>query len=231
MNLFRQTGPRTGVWVVVLIGVAAAAGFAHASWWVIGLVEFAAWCFVAVVERSLSRPRIGMIDGRPTLPRSVSELQELSSVRVLLPNEELPAPARDAEVASGPSHEPEPEPEPEPEAAPAQAEPEPEPVLSPAAIVLAPPTRQPERKVGLFARAPQRSVELPEVAPPQIAELIQWNVWTLERIARERAAGNEELSFLVVYLRDYANPAGLLPPTFDPLVRESFGPLLSSALV
>jgi hypothetical protein len=63
---------------------------------------------------------------------------------------------------------------------------------------------------------------------PVIAAAWSWNVWNLERVVRERAATNEELNFLLLYLRDYANPAGMLPPDFDSLVRESFGDLLAA---
>ena len=57
------------------------------------------------------------------------------------------------------------------------------------------------------------------------------DVWNLERLVRERAGGNEELSFLVVSLREYANPEGLLPVDLDGLIRESFGDLLTSVAV
>jgi hypothetical protein len=47
-------------------------------------------------------------------------------------------------------------------------------------------------------------------------------VWEIERGLRERGDTNEEREFLLIYLRDYAGPDGLLPLDFDPLVRESF---------
>jgi hypothetical protein len=37
------------------------------------------------------------------------------------------------------------------------------------------------------------------------------------------AARDEERSFVLMYLRDFAHPDGLLPPEFDALVRDSFG--------
>ena len=58
----------------------------------------------------------------------------------------------------------------------------------------------------------------------------EWNVWELERLARASTGGDvvkdEELSYLLVYLRGFATPEGILPVDFDELVRESFGPLL-----
>jgi hypothetical protein len=59
----------------------------------------------------------------------------------------------------------------------------------------------------------------------------QWNLWELERLAREAAAEDpgrgQELGYLLVPLREYANADGVLPVQFDDLVRESFGDLLA----
>jgi outer membrane biosynthesis protein TonB len=99
-----------------------------------------------------------------------------------------------------PEAEPEREPEPEPE-----AEPEPEPP---------PPAAEPV-------------VPLPPPAEPR-----EWNLWELERVTRETAgadaARDEERSFLLMYLREFADPDGMLPVTFDSLVRETFGDVLSA---
>jgi hypothetical protein len=45
---------------------------------------------------------------------------------------------------------------------------------------------------------------------------------------REHASENEELAYLLVYLREFANADGLLPLEFDSLVRESFGDHLTA---
>ena len=54
----------------------------------------------------------------------------------------------------------------------------------------------------------------------------------LERVAREVAGADavkdEELSFLLMYLREYAGADGTLPLDFDALVRETFGELLTA---
>ena len=42
---------------------------------------------------------------------------------------------------------------------------------------------------------------------------------------------DEERSYLLVYLRDFASPDGLLPEDFDLLVRESFGDLIAAPSV
>jgi len=60
----------------------------------------------------------------------------------------------------------------------------------------------------------------------------QWNVSDLEELAREHAGGDpvadEERTFLLMYLRDFAGPDGLLPADFDELVRQSFGGLVAN---
>jgi hypothetical protein len=62
----------------------------------------------------------------------------------------------------------------------------------------------------------------------------RWNLWDLERRARDEAAQAdplryEEWSYLFVHLRQFASPDGSLPTEFDGLVRESFGELLEHA--
>jgi hypothetical protein len=60
----------------------------------------------------------------------------------------------------------------------------------------------------------------------------EWNLWDLERLSREHAgrdeARDEERSFLLMYLRDFAGPDGVLPIDFDGLVRDSFGDLVAA---
>jgi hypothetical protein len=60
----------------------------------------------------------------------------------------------------------------------------------------------------------------------------EWNLWDLERLTREHAgedeARDQERSFLLMYLRDFAGPDGLLPIDFDGLVRDSFGDLVGA---
>jgi hypothetical protein len=80
--------------------------------------------------------------------------------------------------------------------------------------------------------------EEPEPEPtPLAAELgsgpREWNLWDLERLARSRAGTDllrdEERSFLLMYLREFADAGGVLPADFDDLVRDSFGDLLAPA--
>ena len=61
----------------------------------------------------------------------------------------------------------------------------------------------------------------------------EWNLWELERIARDRAGDDvvrdEERTYLLMYLREFASPEGVLPADFDGVVRESFGDVLDAA--
>jgi hypothetical protein len=72
----------------------------------------------------------------------------------------------------------------------------------------------------------------PALPPSPLADAREWNVWELERLAR-RFGGkdlnqDEEWGFLLVYLREFATPEGLLPADFDALVRESFPELVAA---
>jgi hypothetical protein len=57
-----------------------------------------------------------------------------------------------------------------------------------------------------------------------------WNVWQLERLLVSQPKPDQERdyerSLMLVYLREFADPDGQLPPEFDDLVRESFGDLV-----
>jgi hypothetical protein len=88
--------------------------------------------------------------------------------------------------------------------------------------------------------AAPRTVE-PAAAGPAVIDMRtrvttqprRWNLWDLERRAREEAQRDplrhEEWSYLFVHLRQFATPDGSLPTEFDGLVRESFGELLEHA--
>jgi len=57
-----------------------------------------------------------------------------------------------------------------------------------------------------------------------------WNVWQLERLLASQPKPDQERdyerSLMLVYLREFADPDGQLPPQFDDLVRDSFGDLV-----
>jgi hypothetical protein len=126
------------------------------------------------------------------------------------------------------------EPEREPAALP--AEPEPEPTPEPVAA------RELEHARVLRPAPEPEPQQEPEPQPEPAAQTVvaigvgagprQWNLWDLERLSRERAGQDEvrdeERSFLLLYLRDFAGPDGLLPIDFDALVRDSFGDLVGA---
>jgi hypothetical protein len=92
--------------------------------------------------------------------------------------------------------------------------PDPEPEPEPEPVVVAPPAGAAVVPIGVSA--------LPR----------QWNLWDLERLTREGSTGDaildEERSFLLMYLREFAGPDGELPVDFDGLVRDSFGELVGA---
>jgi hypothetical protein len=102
-----------------------------------------------------------------------------------------------------------------------------------------PPVSIPEpRPRGALARAARRVVQPPAQPPAQPPEppppppAREWNLWDLERRAREQAGNSprdEEWSALFTHLRVFANTDGTLPKEFDGLVRESFGELIEAA--
>jgi len=69
-------------------------------------------------------------------------------------------------------------------------------------------------------------------APPPPPAPREWNLWELERRARDyagNAACDEEWTALFVHLRRFADTGGQLPEEFDGLVRESFAELIQPA--
>ena len=133
-------------------------------------------------------------------------------------------------------HPPTPVPEPEqpaPDPAPPAPDPEPptpEPGDPPPQLrALAQPEPELETE-SASAQVPDPVIQL----PLRGGEPREWNVWELERLAREAEsrdpARDEELAFLLLELRQFANADGQLPVGFDPVVRESFGDLLYSAV-
>ncbi len=149
-------------------------------------------------------------------------------VRVL-PRAEAPAAVEEPEPAA--VEEPQPVGEEEPEPVAVEPEPEPEAVEapSPLAAVPSPPPEPIVVALPPLAPEPERVVAFPAAAYARQ----RWNVWELERLTRARHGTDpirdEELGFLLVYLRDFASADGSLPEEFDDLVRESFGDVVGAA--
>jgi hypothetical protein len=156
------------------------------------------------------------------------------------PPEPEPEPPAPPETPPTPVSEPEPTPPPTPVPESPSSAPEPSaarpaetgprrsrrfrlrPVPAQGPETVAPPPPPPVRA----AAKPQSVVEF---RPRSIAPR-EWNLWDLERIAREEAAGHperrDEWAYLFLHLRQFASADGSLPAEFDGLVRESFGGLL-----
>jgi len=167
--LFRRPVPRFFAWAILLVGLAVATGAAGLAWWLIALIELAAWATVTFAERTLWRLSLA------TPPTWAARTEAPST-----PTERKPidVPVDDAE---------------------------------PAPPAASPVTR---RRMIRTSRSDQAS-----------SDHVRWNVWSLERLARDNPNA-EELAFLVLSLREFADSSGTLPADFDPLVRESFGDLL-----
>jgi hypothetical protein len=188
-----------------IIAVAVIAGIERLStWWIIGVVA-AAWLVVAIVEI--------VVWARQPVARQ-PEVVEAEALAAAAP---AVVPSPPVSVRVSPAVEAPREPEPEPE-------PSPEP---PRIVAVPPPPPEPE----------------PEVEPgpePELARVVayipandgprEWNLWELERAARDHVSDDvvrqEERSYLLMYLREFAGPDGVLPSDFDGLVRDAFGDVL-----
>ncbi len=189
-----------------IIAVAVVAGFERLSTlWIIAVVA-SAWIIVAIVEI--------VVWGRQVVARQPRAVGPAAT------ESELPAvvPASPVRVQTQPPVE-------------SQREPEPEPATEP--------SRESPRIVAVPSPAPPEPEPQPEPEPDaaRVVAFIQandgpreWNLWELERAARDHAtddvARNEERSYLLMYLREFAGPDGVLPTDFDGLVRDAFGDVL-----
>ena len=200
-----------------IIAVAVIAGIERLStWWIIAVVA-GAWLIVAAVEIAVWARNVVAQQPQPVDEPADLEPAPTPEYASRPPVVVRPQPSVETREAE-PSSEPEPEPEQtrEPErprivavpALPPEPEPEPEPEAEP---------EEPDRVVAF----------LPANDSPR-----EWNLWELERAARDHGgddvARNEERSYLLMYLREFAGPDGTLPADFDALVRESFGDVLHS---
>jgi hypothetical protein len=142
------------------------------------------------------------------------------------PAPEAPAPSPPAERESEPAPvEPRPEPPPR---APLR------PVPTPPPEPLPPPPTLPERAPAAAEPVrPAARSDVVDLRTRATAAPRRWNLWDLERRARDEQQRHpdrsEEWSYLFVHLRQFATPDGSLPTEFDGLVRESFGDLLEHA--
>jgi hypothetical protein len=215
-----------------IILIAAATAVAHLGKLWIALSVGGAWLLVSVVERSAIRE--GSLLHRESLGFLFAGRQ--ARIEPAEPvDEELPAPYDFSSEPAADEHPPTPLPEPEPAPEPAPPAPEPE-----------PPTPEPGAPPPQLRSVPSpEPVPLPEPVREDVPEPVaflprdggeprEWNIWELERLTREgegRDPGrDQELAFVLLELRQFANADGQLPVSFDGVVRESFGELLYAAV-
>ena len=195
-------GPRFLIEAGFIIAVAVLVGIERlGTWWIIASVA-GAWLIVALVEVGVwawhgeARQELALHEPEPAT-------RQAAGARPAEPSPErptLPSPPITPEsrppVAAVPPRFAEPE---------LRAAPEPTPEPEP----------EPERVVTVAAGGDG----------PR-----EWNLWELERVARDHTsediARNEERVYLLVYLREFAGPDGMLPADFDGLVRDAFGDVL-----
>jgi hypothetical protein len=244
-----------------LILVAVGAALAELRPLAIIILMACAWLLVALIERASSREtgRADEVESVPDFapqpaPEPLPATEAREAYRWLFWRrakdrlEELASPTASLEERPARSHvrRLEPEPEPEPVQAPtAIAEPPPGPAEAGPAVTTRPldlpgleepapvsePAAAPSRPRFLQRPARAAAPPVPPTPPPPPAAR-EWNIWDLQRRAREQAgdaARDEEWSALFTHLRAYANADGMLPKEFDDLVRESFGQLIEAA--
>jgi hypothetical protein len=204
-----------------IVLIAAATAVAHLDKLWIALSVGGAWLVVAMVERTALEDRSALHHGR---------------LGFLFPGPRAADP-RGNEASRAEEHPPPPIPEPE--------EPPPEP--APPAPEPQPPTPEPAEPIPQLKSVPPPTPEAPAAGADGSADLDEpavtrlqinqepreWNIWELERVANESVASDgalhEELGFLLLELRQFANAEGRLPVSFDPVVRETFGDLVYSS--
>jgi hypothetical protein len=239
----RVFGPRTVVEAAFLVAVPVVAAAIGSGMWTIIAASAVAYLLIVVLEATIWR------EGRPT-PAALLRLR-LPTRNVVVKRSEPALQAEPADsVESVVVHQPaaaEP-PAPEPQAAPDVAPPAPAPVQSEHVRVLRrepepAPVPEPVAERVPLAAVPELEPEpapepVPEPPPSTVVPIgvgagpRQWNLWDLERVTREHAGADpiqdEERQFLLMYLREFADSAGVLPIDFDGLVRDSFGELVGS---
>ena len=255
LDMWRIFGPRTVVEAAFLIAVPVVAVFvAGLGKYPTIAASAVGYLLVLVVEATLWREGPPVL----RLRSARAARTERRAPAPAPAREVVTAPAAAAEPEPAPvAPEPaavEPEPvavEPEPPAAEPQPAPAPEPVAephrAPEHVRVLRPERDPVEPVPV-ERPPLVAVAEPELEPEPEPEVVpvapvvvpigvgagprQWNLWDLERLTRDRAGvdtvRDEERTFLLMYLREFADPDGLLPVDFDGLVRDSFGELVGA---
>jgi len=211
----RVFGPRTAIEAVFLVAVPVGSLMAGLGPYAIVAASAIGYLAVLLVEALLWRR------GAPAEALGVGTAPVVPVPEPEPEPEPVAAEPEPEPVAADPGPEPEPEPEPEPDVVPERVL-QPVPDLEPEAV----PEPEPELE-------PAAAAEPVVVVPIGVGAAARtWNLWDLERLSRESAGHDvvrdEERTFLLMYLREFAGPDGLLPDDFDSLVRDSFGDLVGT---
>jgi hypothetical protein len=249
----RVFGPRTAVEAAFIVAVPVIAAALGARTWTIIAASAVAYLIIVVLEATIWREGASAPKrSRMRIPSRTALVKRTEEQASPEPDAVTAAAVAAAAVPVEPPAEPVVAPETDP--VPVAAAPAPEPVLAAATAsehvrVLRPqpvPVPEPvaerpqltavpelEPEPVAIAAAPAPAPEPPTVVPIGVgAGPRQWNLWDLERLTREHSgsdvAQDEERQFLLMYLREFADSAGLLPLDFDGLVRDSFGELVGA---
>ena len=183
-----------------LILVATIAAVLHLNAWAIAVVMAGAFAGVVFAERFMNRERGARASRKVTAP-DVAEPE--------------PAP----KLLLGPPVTP---------AAREPARPRPRPVPAAAAAALAAAVEP----APAWPSASQPEAPTPQSPSPTVVQRRRWNVFDLQNtasgIVTTDPARHEELTFLLLYLREQADVAGDLSEEFDGFVRESFPELVAA---
>lgn len=228
----RRSLPRFLALAAFILTVALALWLLEVEWPVVVVVMAIAWLFTAAFEWAawrLERPHRGAVASgssaaaEPVVPSAPTPEAAPLSAPLLVPSAQ--ATPTGEQKASGDAEEPRPAQPPPPPPGPER------PPLRP--VPTSPASASPSEPATPPAAEPPASAQTADVVDLRTRTTVQprhWNLWDLERLARNELGGDpvrfEAISYLFVHLRQFATPDGSLPTEFDGLVRESFGDLL-----
>ena len=169
-----------------------------------------------------------IVEAEPVQEPEPEPVVDAPAVPVIVPPVAEPEPPKpEPERVLEPVASPPPPPPPPPPAPP------PRPPLRPVPAPPPEPAPPPPLQPAAAPVRPAASSEVVDLRMRVTAQPRHWNLWDLERRARDELPRDpiryEEWSYLFVHLRQFATPDGSLPTEFDGLVRESFAELLEHA--
>jgi len=200
MTVLSRSLPRFLLQAGFLILVATTAAVLHLNAWAIAVVMAGAFAAVVFAEWFISREG-GARASRKVAAPDVAE-SEPATKSLLRP----------------------------PVTPPAREPVRPRPRPAPAAAVAAP--AGPVRPAPTWPSASRPKAPTPPPPSPPVVQRRRWNIFDLQNrasgIATTDPVRQEELMFLLLYLREFADVAGDLSEEFDGFVRESFPELVAA---